>query len=233
MNLGAPLVKYKIIKPNGDAIMTAIFSRRKIMNTTLGGIVATLSHSVTRASLPIPQPAPLDEFVKNNGQLIFTGRFNRVVAITRELDGKLYDPAAEIYPNELQIYEFSKIDKPGAIFFEITNADLKLVNIKNVDLKYIKNCTLDLLYVYGFDISGSDDIRARYREMVGSEIILFLTPQINYGKNSKKFPEPFFHQSSAGGLVHPIYINSLDHVTAVARGAGYIEVSRGFCNKYR
>lgn len=213
--------------------MTAIFSRRRIMSATLGGIVAALSHGVTRASLPIPSPAPLDEFVKNHGQLIFTGRFNRVVAITSELNRKLYDSAAEIYPNELKIYDFSKIDKPGAIFFEIKNADLRLVNIKNVDLNYIKNCTLDFLYVYGFDISGSDDIRARYREMVGSEIVLFLTPQIHYGKNSTKFPEPFFRQSSAGGLAHPIYINSLDYVTSVARSAGYVEASHGVCNKYR
>lgn len=214
--------------------MVEHFNRRQIMNAALGSAAATLWNGTAQASLPLPPPTPLDEYIEKYGYLIFTGHFNRVVAITRELGQKLLDPNASIAPDELRIYDASEIKKYGGIFFEMTDVDLKLINKNKVKLEDVKSCRMRKIYCYGFDISREDDRDIYYKNLLGSDVILFLSPGGHYGRNATKFPEPFFVRALAAGNWRdglPLHISELEQVTGIAKKAGYIESPRGTCIK--
>jgi hypothetical protein len=216
--------------------MVESFNRRKIMNAALGGAVAALWNGTAQASLPLPPPTPLDEYIEKYGYLIFTGHFNRVVATTLELTKKLLDPNAYIAPDELRIYDAAKVEEHGTVFFEIIDVDLKLINKNKVRLENIKSCKMKKIYCYGFDISGGDDRDIYYRNLLGSDVILFLSPGGHYGRNTMKFPEPFFVPVFAAGNWRdglPLHISELERVIGIAKKAGYIEPPRGMCLKHK
>ena len=216
--------------------MAEIFTRRQIVNAALGGAAATLWNGTARATLPIPPPIPLEEYIKEYGELIFTGYFNRVVAITRELSGKLFKSEECINQDELQVHNLSEISDPGEIFFEITNVDLRLINKKNISLGYVKKCKFKKIYCYGFDLYRTDEMSAYYRSLMGKDVVLLLSPEGHYGRNAVKFPEPFFRRTSAGGNWRDgasMHISKLGQVIDMAKKAGYIEPPRGICGKAR
>lgn len=216
--------------------MTEIFTRRQIVNAALGGAAATLWNGTARATLPIPPPMPLEEYIEKYGELIFVGHFSRVVTTTRDLGDKLFNPTANINSNELQIFDLSEVKDRGSIFFEITNIDLRLINEKNVPLGYIKKCKFKKIYCYGFDLCCTDEMSAYYRGLMGKDVVLFLSPEGHYGRNAVKFPDPFFVRTTAGGNWRngaSMHISELEQVIDIAKKAGYIEPPRGICGKAR
>lgn len=216
--------------------MAEIFTRRQIVNAALGGAAATLWNGTARATLPIPPPIPLEEYIKKYGELIFTGYFNRVVTTTRDLGEKLFNPTANINSDELRIFDLSEIKDRGSIFFEITNVDLRLINKKNIPLGYIKKCKFKKIYCYGFDLYRTDEMSAYYRSLMGKDVVLLLSPEGHYGRNAVKFPAPFFVETSAGGNWRDgasMHISKLEQVIDMAKKAGYIEPPRGICGKTR
>ncbi len=215
--------------------MAEIFTRRQIVNAALGGAAATLWNGAARATLPIPPPMPLDEYIEKYGELIFMGHFNRVVTTTRELGEKLFNPTANINTDELQIFDLSEVKDRGSVFFEITNVELKLID-KKVSLGYIKKCKYNKIYCYGFDLDRTDEMSTYYRDLVGKDVVLFLSPEGRYGRNAVNFPDPYFVEAVAGGNWRngaPMHIGELEKVIDMAKKAGYIEPPRGICGKTR
>ena len=216
--------------------MAEIFTRRQIVNAALGGAAATLWNGTARATLPILPPMPLDEYINKNGQLIFTGYFNRVLSITHELRVKLFDPEAKIDPNELRTSEISKNPDSGSVFFfEITNVNLVLINQRNVSLEYIKECKFKIIYCSGFNVNSMSVVGKYYRGMVKKNIVMFLTPRMHYGvNNSTKFLEPHFSHTAGAEWPDSVpfrHISELERIASMAKHAGYIEPPRNICAK--
>lgn len=214
--------------------MAQIFNRRKIMNAALGGAAFTLLNEASRAGMPLLPPTSLDEYINNHGNFIYTGYFNRVVSITWELGKKLFDPQLEIDPDELRLYDVVEGLKSSSIFFEITNARLRLINENINGLKArVSRCNFEKLYFPGFDLNSFGDKGEYYRDLLNGEVILFLTAEAGYGWNARKFPQPFF-LTAAG--VHwrngsPMPISEFGRVSAMAKNAGYVEPGPDICKK--
>lgn len=205
-------------------------SIKAIVAKIIGILVFGALQKMATASMPIPEPMPLDAYIKYYSPKIFIGNFDGMVYISKNLGEKLWNPNAEITASELIFSDKETSSTGGGSFMRIS--EMKLIFLPKNNPK--TPCNYLIAYHPRSIFSQSkSEYDTYYRSLIGQRVIFFFSGPARYGKNLIEFPSPMFY--SAGGVNWqdgmPLSINHLGEVKKFAEEAGLVSPDVEFCKK--
>lgn len=184
------------------------------------------------ASSTMPPPTNLDLYLERSNVLIFKGRFERVVYLSRSLNDRLLNSLADIPANELILFPIEEPGDRGQQFMEIHTVSLLAAPARQSKLELIKKCAYQIIYVpANTNFNRSNEASVLYRELIGKDVLMFLSKRARYGRLD--FPSPLFWQASGDNWNDTKFrpLSSLHDVLAAAKKANYVNYSTDLCAK--
>jgi hypothetical protein len=209
----------------------------KWLTRSLLGCITLLSVGVSKSETPWLPPLSKEEYLKTRKPFVYTGRFVRLVQITRELDEKLYDKNSTITLDELRMYEVGEQASAGTQFMEIGNARVVLAHPEEFKGLYRKDCSFERIYVplsSVVDLKGDGRRAAHYRSLLGKDVVLLTFGRYFYGRNPVDFPKlVFMGAEGMGDHVAPsiLPLADLPDLSSATRKWGYVDAQANLCTR--
>jgi len=180
--------------------------------------------------LPLPPPLSREAYLGAKAPFIYTGRFTRLVYVSRELDRKLRDPNSTIMPDELRLYEPGQVLNPGTQFMEIINVRVVLAKPARFKVLYRKDCRFDTVHVpLGLVKDGH---MALLDGLLGKEVVLLAHGREFYGSHPVNFPNMVFMGAVMDGEVSSIHpLADLPDIAGIAQQVGYVDPQASLCTR--
>jgi hypothetical protein len=202
----------------------------KLIRHSLLGFFALTISAKSIASMPIPEPLTLEEYIKSYSPMIFLGDFRGMVHISERLGLKLMNPRESIDSDELVFSDKPTSAAGGESFMELRNMEL-IYAPKNA---LFDSCKYPVAYqAKNIILKGGTEFDIYHRSLVGQRLIFFLNGPGKYGRGSTDFPNPFFF--SAGGVNWrdgaPLPEIRLGEIQKIAKNSNLVEINSNTCIK--